>query len=390
MSLRSPFTTQIERGGYSEIIYIDGDLIVAEDWTGTAIKENTDAATVIEAAIDELPSSGGKIKIAKGTYDIATQIDNFKSNVYIEGCGISTILNNTTTSWNAIFKILGTLGSEKKNISISDLQLIGDKTKDQGHHIDMEYCHYCEITKCWLDEGKLDGLTAVNSDYCKIESNVFEDTEDGIDIDDCDNNVISDNLMFVRSNAIYLDTCDGSRVSNNRVYNQAWHGVYLIGVSSKNVIADNICHGSTSGIGIYLDYVSGEGSPCGNSITGNSCCGNCEGVTFDHDCCQNTIVGNVCNANTSDTGIEINGGSKRNIISGNECCDNSNEGLHIGTDSDNNIMTGNICYGNLYGILIAGATADKNLIDACILLNNTTANLSDLGTGTVLGTNITS
>lgn len=61
MSSKSPFTTQIERGGYSAIVYADGDYIVAEDDVGVIIAEGTNAATVINAAVDSLPANGGLV-----------------------------------------------------------------------------------------------------------------------------------------------------------------------------------------------------------------------------------------------------------------------------------------------------------------------------------------
>jgi hypothetical protein len=61
MNLKSPFTTQVERGGYSAIVYEDGDLIVAENDVGTVIAEGTNAATIINAGVDSLPANGGLI-----------------------------------------------------------------------------------------------------------------------------------------------------------------------------------------------------------------------------------------------------------------------------------------------------------------------------------------
>ena len=64
MSMSSPYATQVERGGYTAIVYADGDEIVAEDAVGKAILEGTNAATVINAAVDALPANGGLVSLA--------------------------------------------------------------------------------------------------------------------------------------------------------------------------------------------------------------------------------------------------------------------------------------------------------------------------------------
>lgn len=90
MSLKSPFTTKIERGSYQTIVYQEGDLCVAEDDVGRVIKENTDDATVIQAAIDDL--SEGTLFIKKGDYTIPSaniNLDTINHRINIEGEGSS-------------------------------------------------------------------------------------------------------------------------------------------------------------------------------------------------------------------------------------------------------------------------------------------------------------
>jgi len=74
MSSKSPYTTKIGRGAYSAIIFIDGDLIVVEDNVGTIIKEDTDAATSLQAAVDGT-SNGARIFIDAAKYTISSAID---------------------------------------------------------------------------------------------------------------------------------------------------------------------------------------------------------------------------------------------------------------------------------------------------------------------------
>ena len=88
MSVKSPYTTNIERGGYTAIVYIDGSNYIAEDNAGTIIKADSDAATVIQAALDAIAASGGgKLVQLEGTYTWTTAVTYSASNLEWEGCG---------------------------------------------------------------------------------------------------------------------------------------------------------------------------------------------------------------------------------------------------------------------------------------------------------------
>lgn len=75
--IKSPHPTKIERGAYSAIVYQEGDLNIAEDNVGTVIKEDSNATTVIEAAIDSLSSGRTWIETVQciGNFSISSQID---------------------------------------------------------------------------------------------------------------------------------------------------------------------------------------------------------------------------------------------------------------------------------------------------------------------------
>lgn len=105
MSVKSPYTTKTERGGYSAIVYKDGDLYVAEDDVGAVIKENSDAVTVIQAALDAIAArGGGKLVQLEGTYTWTTAVTYSANNLEWEGIG--TVVNDCSA-------IVGTTGALK-------------------------------------------------------------------------------------------------------------------------------------------------------------------------------------------------------------------------------------------------------------------------------------
>ena len=74
----------IERGAYSTIVYLDGDLTVADDNVGTVIMEETNAATVLQAALDSL-SVGGKLFIDAGIYNVGVGVGSSTDGITVEG-----------------------------------------------------------------------------------------------------------------------------------------------------------------------------------------------------------------------------------------------------------------------------------------------------------------
>lgn len=85
MSIRSPFTTAVERGAYTAIVYKEGDLYVAKDAIGNIIIENSNAATVIQKAIDDYASDGLVIVDADLTLTQTLKIEKTRSSVELLG-----------------------------------------------------------------------------------------------------------------------------------------------------------------------------------------------------------------------------------------------------------------------------------------------------------------
>ena len=101
MSLKSPYTTQIERGGYTAIVHKDGDNYIAKDAVGNIIKEGTDAATIVQKAIDDYAQYGLVIVEPTIVLTTALKINKSYSNVEffgdINSSGVNAIELGDTT-----------------------------------------------------------------------------------------------------------------------------------------------------------------------------------------------------------------------------------------------------------------------------------------------------
>lgn len=142
MSLTSPHPTKIERGAYSVIVFVDGDLAVAEDNVGTIIKEDSDAATVINAAINSLgdgTSKLGSISL-KGTFNLSSSltfpyyyVSGHHVGLILQGDGNDTVLNYTPITGYAISLSAEGATSDSRTCSnhlVQNLTIIAPNTTD--------------------------------------------------------------------------------------------------------------------------------------------------------------------------------------------------------------------------------------------------------------------
>jgi hypothetical protein len=113
MAIKRP-NPDLERGGYTAIVYKEGSIVIAEDTIGRGISENTNAATVIQAAIDSC-NNGGKVVLAD-LFDTTAELTfpslawtAFASGITLQGFGNKTGLNYTPSTGYAI-KLQGTGG----------------------------------------------------------------------------------------------------------------------------------------------------------------------------------------------------------------------------------------------------------------------------------------
>lgn len=175
--------------------------------------------------------------------------------------------------------------------------------------------------------------------------------------------------------AIFLDTCSDSlvasnkvhhnltptlsgiavhngsrnRILNNEVYNNAWSGIIISGVSSQNEIAFNVVHdhtltaGDSDGIGLNDDTVTATNMH-DNLVYGNSDDG------FDTWASPgNVLVNNISygNGGTGDgNGFKLGGGATggNNTVIGNKAY--SNQACGFTSNGNGNYYQDNLSYGN--------------------------------------------
>jgi parallel beta-helix repeat protein len=289
----------------------------------------------INQAINDLPTSGGRVLLLEGTYNISAPITILKNYVTLEGQGAGTKLFLVNGAECDVIDVgNGLIALE--GIRIANLRIDGNKANqtvsiegiyfwgDSGYLITKSIIENCIIENC-NDYGIL--LSFSNNNIIR-GNQINSNTSNGIDIFYSNNNTISENQINSNGDSgISVDSSNNNTISENQINSNTFDGIYL---SSSN---------------------------------------------------NNTISGNQINSNTYD-GIDIFY-SNNNTISENQINSNAANGIFI-SDSDNNIIVGNRCQGNSeYGINISDDASDNNLVVKNYLTGNTTGSLNDAGTGTI-------
>lgn len=236
----------------------------------------------IQEAIDSLDGKGGFIQIKEGTYNISKTI-TVPSNVTIKGVGFNTLIKVSDDDGFENDDL--TTGNDY--ISITNLRV--DASGTGVNAIRLKNCDSCRIDDMWVksSSGANKGIFLEDSDKIIVNKCTTLDSNYGygIELDNCDNCIISNNDMF------------GENVSIN-----------LLG-SDYNVLVGNQCNDAQD-IGINLDSTSD----------------------------QNTITTNLVR-NSGNLGIDISGDN--NVINSNQCGSAFTRGIYINSGAASNIITSN-------------------------------------------------
>jgi len=317
-------------------------------------------------AIDMLPEVGGEIVILEGIYVRSGNLTISRNGIKIRGQGSGTVilLDGDTENDTEGFYI-----KDRENIEITDLvidnNLVGDGLNGPWHNgvyfdnvsefkiarvtvkncldggrsvpqhegcIHIEDCEMGEIRECVVD-----GTSAVPV------SNV------GIYLYDTTGITLSNSRVYGTDTGLDCDTIHGSVISNN-IFSGNWtSGIYSTSELFNTTVIGNVCYDNPpepnpSSASIFI-----WGENC--AVVGNACNDNHEGIIVWGN--NNSVTGNTC-TNNGQTGIDISGGK--------------------------NSVQSNKCSGNRYGIYISGS---RNYVTNNDLIDNSSGNLADYGTGTV-------
>lgn len=319
----------------------------------------------INAALTELPSTGGEIVILDGTYNITAKIAVTKSGTTIRGSGRSTILKRMWSSAvsEGVVNVYSTTGCRLENFSVDGT--IGSYTVSYNYGIFFDTSDDCVSRDVCVFNAR-NGISLYNSNKCVITAcYLYEIQYNGITVNAGSYNLLTGNKVINttvgQSAGVILYTGTYNRIEENHVERFS-KGIYLSSAGAYNLISGNSCK-LISDVGIFVESsmsTSVIGNVCadgcstsnGSGIkikTSNGCLvtGNfvtndvgmgCVGVKIETST-NCTVTGNTLNGNIS-TGLYITGSSQ--ITACGNSLDNNVVGLAMYT-SINCSITGNCC-----------------------------------------------
>lgn len=280
----------------------------------------TNDQTVINNAISALPSTGGKIVLLEGTYNIGGTITINKSNVTIQGLGHNVILK-TATSTTAL-KMFGI--SNATGLIISDIVI------DYANNTSADCI----------------AIQLYSSDNVIIEHiNILNNQGNGIEWFNCNYTRFSDISFINVRQCIWDRGRNHSSIIDKWIVDTVTNGITLDSSSTLNKIVDCIVRSATDN-GIKSDAAY-------TMINDNIVYGCSNGITVNGNC--STVADN--NVRDSDIGISVNG--KYVNVSGNTAIRADDSGnvssysssqytISMGSSSANCLVIGNIISGKNY------------------------------------------
>lgn len=217
----------------------------------------TNDQTVIQQAIDALPSTGGKIVLLEGTYNISGQINVNKPNVTICGMGNSTVLNCKQGIWG--------IAATQPNFTVANLKMTFDTYNSTS------ICIYASGSRCKFENLDLSNavygincggghsiihnVTATDNNinihlgsaYNIVSDCYSEDAkETGIRVEGICNIVTGCHISDAGTYGILVTSGGGSKVADNIIirdsYSDSLYSIYVTS-SAYNSCTDNVMIG---------------------------------------------------------------------------------------------------------------------------------------------------
>ena len=384
--------------------------------------DGTDDDVQIQAAIDALPASGGKIVLLEGNFLIGDEID-LVANLHLMGSGWSTILKakDSFGGKSVLF------GDAKASVHISDLAIDGnfannarnaDLDDQNGIRISNAGADHCTVENCYIFNCPDNGVRVSHSaSYPLLINNRVEGAH-------------WHSLMFwmnVTYGRIINNFCDGSDletvgviaversgtkhtiVANNVVINAAKNsgasssGIHVV-QSSRVIIESNIVLDTGSGVasssGIYvqttIDEPTLEGTIIANNIIETATWAGIKVWANSDDIIGLIISGNRIRDATA-AGIDFyasGGGIISNVvIDSNDILNNGEIGIKLNNVSstiENFLIVNNLIDTHTRGIRFAGAgISNKFRIEGNMVKDASGSFIRDLvGSGHLIAHNL--
>jgi len=278
----------------------------------------------INAAIDDLPSTGGEVFLPSATYTCAETVNIDVSNTTLRGAGNASVIDASAAVLARVIDLNGT-----DNGTYKDFKVLGNNGGGGS-------------------PGDAIG-TSVQNPQNNLFENLYIDNSDGI--------------------GIFLDRSLTNKIVNSMITDSDGEGIKMNENSSSTSYGNTVTGNTVTGNGSYGIYMNGAGGEIANNIVQSN---GANGIFIQSSANLLTITGNVVRLNTGD-GIAVNHCLHCSVV-GNTTEDNTSYGISVGRNPANNTtVIGNTLKDNDTGGIFV------NRVDYVTISGN---NLSDDGNAT--------
>jgi parallel beta-helix repeat protein len=356
---------------------------------------------VIQSAINAL-TSGGKIFIKSGVYEIKSSLVPNNNELQIEGEGVNVAVLKLKFNGDLI-----TYKTNQHGLYLKHLTLDGNKAEQtSGKCLSLSSQNFIWLENVEIKNSPSHGVSGYRAySIYVIKSYIHDNGNHGVTLNQNANDIwiIYSILSSNSGHGAWITNNGGSGYEAKRIFlignranNNGLAGLYVSdngpGRAKDVTVANNICYQNIND-GILLLRVldaAVEGNVCFEQSTG-------DGITVDSSC-HVTVSGNVVYRNygrgillTSATDPTL--GNQRNIIVENIAYSNGYPnnptgmaGIMLGETTKKTIVANNLCFDNgegtqKYGIQEAGASDINEIVDN-ILIENVVGALVKVGANT--------
>ncbi len=368
-------------GGVATIVVAASDTTNEGKSRADFVCDGTADNVDIQAAIDALPATGGKVVLLDGTFSISDQM-TIPDFVTIEGVGPATILFAAADLDDRIFENADTSGGNS-DIELRNFKIDGNSTDQTSGPADgMKFLIVTGlvIDGLIIDDCKNNCILIVTSSEVFISNCKLSNSEYGMFFANVDNFTITNVQSFGQSDdgmaiAAAGGACQYGHFSSCQFYGNGDKGVHVNGGLFMSFAACDFSN--NTGIGIAATDTS-------NFVSITGCIAESNGGHGIQIAATGlvTVTGNACHDNT-DSGISCATVTDL-TVTGNVCIDNTIVGITF-TSCTDWIATGNRCGNDTAtaqnnGILVQTAST-RGIISGNNLDNNSTANIQVLVAG---------
>lgn len=389
-------------------IFVVGPASNSDSSSYDYVTDGTDDDVQIQAAIDALPTSGGRIILREGTYTIGAPIDVDKSGVTIQGQGKGTTVKAKTSLDNDIFRLYSDTAQHTDTV-ITMMTIDGNSSNQtsgtgidnvnggfaNNNRVEISHCYFKDIkgaaiitnahsndSSALINDCYFTGVEGSGSNYALllnectfVNNHLISSADVAIVGSNSGNYIIANNYFdlpasysktaFLGANtAIFTNnrivvgssatsTCKilsaMSQVTNNSIGFGTSADVASVAMVNCSLVSDNTI--SRPGIGVSVSGIGDQDKHISNNRISN-CVGNSISVASTSS--TNTILAVNITGNTifgsKKHGISITGPAQAILISSNQIVDTS-------LDADNT-------YSGIY------LDASPNAITRCVISNN--------------------